>query len=82
MNIRAAVIATIQAVAKEQSRTLAPLTDDLLLIESGLNSLCLAVVVAKLEDELGIDPFSDASAESFPDTIGDFVGSYENARVQ
>ena len=81
MSIRAVVIATIEAVAKEQSRVLAPMTDDLLLIESGLNSLCLAVIVAKLEDELGIDPFSDASAEGFPTTIGDFVSSYEHASV-
>jgi acyl carrier protein len=38
-------------------KQLAPLYDDLVLVDSGLDSLCFAIVVARLEDALGIDPF-------------------------
>jgi acyl carrier protein len=68
-------------VAKEQRKRLAPLDDNLLLSQSGLDSLCFAAIVVRLEDELGIDPFhaSDARAVSFPVTFADFVARYENA---
>jgi acyl carrier protein len=66
-------------VSEEQNKPLAPLVDDLRLLESGLDSLCFAVIVARLEDVLGVDPFSAADDAPFPVTLGDFVKSYENA---
>jgi acyl carrier protein len=48
-------------------------------LESGLDSLCFAMIVASLEDVLGVDPFSADEEFSFPVTFGDFVESYENA---
>lgn len=53
-----------------------PLSDDLKLVESGLDSLSFAIIVAKLEDEVGFDPFN-AEAVEFPITFGDFVHLYE-----
>jgi acyl carrier protein len=74
------VIDELVKVAQEQDRPLVTLVDDLPLLESGLDSLCFAIVVARLEDELGIDPFSAASEDArFPVTLGDFVSFYENA---
>jgi acyl carrier protein len=59
---------------------LAPLTDDLALLDSGLDSLCIAVVVSRLEDELGVDPFSaNVEGAQFPVTVGDFIHLYEGA---
>jgi hypothetical protein len=55
------------------------LKDDLLLSESGLDSLWFAIVVARLEDVLGFDPFADVDGSSFPVTLGDFIAIYENA---
>jgi acyl carrier protein len=67
-------------VAKQQNMRLAPLTDGLALLDSGLDSLCLAVVVARLEDELGVDPFSAAVVGAeLPVTVGDFIQLYEDA---
>lgn len=77
--MRDEIFAQFRQVAEEQNKLLAPLTDDLPLLESGLDSLCFAVIVARLEDTLGIDPFSAASDDPFPVTLGDFVRSYENA---
>jgi acyl carrier protein len=79
MPVRSTVESTIIEVAAEHNKKLPPLTDDLPLLESGLDSLCLAVVVARLEDGLGVDPFSAAEGISLPITIGDFVKLYEDA---
>ena len=79
MSARSAVIEQFTQVAKEQNRTLAPLSDDLVLLESGLDSLCFAIIVARLEDELGVDPFSTAEELRFPVTVGNFVELYEDA---
>jgi acyl carrier protein len=69
-------------IAREHGKTLAPLRDDLVLLDSGLDSLGFAVLVARLEDTLGIDPFTTAEDAMFPLTLGDFVKAYENAARQ
>jgi acyl carrier protein len=81
MLIRNVILSHFEQVAKEQDRQLEPLRDNLPLLESGLDSLCLAIVVARLEDKLGVEPFSAAAAEDlpFPTTIGEFVGFYQVA---
>jgi acyl carrier protein len=78
MSVRSTIAAQFQQVAKEQDRTLAPLTDDLKLVQSGLDSLSFAIIVARLEDSLGMDPFNAADAVEFPVTFGDFVRLYED----
>jgi acyl carrier protein len=79
MSVRPTIIATFQEVARTQDVELAPLSDDLELLDSGLDSLCFAIIVASLEDALGVDPFSEDEEFSFPVTFGDFVDSYESA---
>ena len=79
MAIRGDIIASIIQVANEQNKKLAPLSDDLGLFESGLDSLCFAIIVARLDDQLGIDPFSTDEEVDWPVTVGDFVKTYERA---
>ena len=79
MSTKATITAEIQKVAEEQKINLLPLKDDLILLDSGLDSLCFAILVARLEDALGVDPFSASDDVSFPVTLGDFVKAYENA---
>jgi hypothetical protein len=43
-------------------------------------TLSFAVIVARLEDLLGIDPFNAADVLEFPVTFGDFVRLYEDFR--
>ncbi len=45
---------------------------------SGLDSLGFAVLVARLEDKLGVDPFTASEDAMFPVTLGDFVKVYEH----
>jgi acyl carrier protein len=72
-------MSAMEKVAKEHDKKLAPLTDDLVLLESGLDSLAFAVLVVRLESELGVDPFSASDDIEFPVTFRDFVAAYENA---
>lgn len=77
MSIRTTIISEFEAVAKEQNRELAPISDDLELLNSGLDSLCFAIIVARLEDLLGCDPFNGDEAIDLPLTINDFIRLYE-----
>ena len=79
LSTRSAIITQFEQVAKEQKRTLAPLNDDLVLLDSGLDSLCFAIIVARLEDALGIDPFGADEDLEFPVTLSDFINFYEDA---
>jgi acyl carrier protein len=79
MTLRSTIAAEMQTVAAQQNKTLAPLTDDLVLLDCGLDSLCFAILVARLEDEFGFDPFSTEDDVYFPTTFGDFVAFYERA---
>ncbi|HEY2379373.1 MAG TPA: acyl carrier protein [Gemmatimonadaceae bacterium] len=76
-SIRSTIVTQFEQVASEQRHKLAPLTDDRSLMNSGLDSLAFAIVVARLEDSLGIDPFTAAEDAQFPVTFGDFVKMYE-----
>ena len=78
MSVRSTVIAQFEQVAAEQKRKLAPLTDDLALLDSGLDSLSFALIVMRLEEALGFDPFDVADDVRFPVTFADFVKLYES----
>ena len=80
MSIKLTIMDQMQQIAREHGKTLAPLRDDLVLLDSGLDSLGFAVLVARLEDTLGIDPFTAAEDAMFPLTLGDFVKVYESAQ--
>ena len=79
MSVRSVITSQFEQVAREYDNRLAPLTDDLALLDSGLDSLSFAVIVALLEAELGVDPFSESEDTLFPSTFGEFVRFYENA---
>jgi len=79
MSLKNEILAQIAQVAEEHNKPLVSLTEDLPLLHTGLDSLCLAVVVARLEDALSVDPFTNDDGTGFPVTVGDFIRLYENA---
>jgi len=79
MNVRTEIVTQFTDVAREQGNRLAPLTDNLELLETGLDSLSIAIIVSRLEERLGADPFTSSDDVLFPVTFGDFVKLYENA---
>jgi acyl carrier protein len=80
-SIRSTIIAQMEEIAVEQNKKLVPLTDNVLLLESGLDSLSFAILVARLEDTLGYDPFTASSEVYYPTTLGDFIAFYEKSKV-
>jgi len=78
MSVRLKILSAIEQIATEQHVVLPPLEDSLSLHETGFDSLAFAILVARLEDDLGVDPFTISVDASFPLTIGDFIRAYEN----
>jgi acyl carrier protein len=78
MSVKLTILDQMEKIAREQGKILPPLKEDLVLTDCGLDSLGFAVLVARLEDTLGIDPFTAAEEAFFPMTLGDFVKVYEH----
>jgi acyl carrier protein len=82
MSIRSTIMSQLVQVAEEQEVEPPALSDELVLLDSGLDSLGFAILVARLEDTLGFDPFSTSDEIFFPVTLGDFVRVYEDAAAK
>ncbi len=61
-------------------KLIAEITDDTVLLQSGLDSLGFAMLVAQLEEDLGIDPFSQMQIAVYPRTFAEFVTIYRQAQ--
>jgi hypothetical protein len=79
MSVRSVILDQFEKVAHEQDKRLGPLSDELPLMDTGLDSLCFAIIVSRLETVLGVDPFSENEAAPFPVNLGEFISFYENA---
>ncbi len=79
MSIRLTICSQIEQIAAEHNKKIVPLNDNIPLLNLGLDSLCFAVLVARLEDTLGLDPFTTDEDVAFPVTLGEFVKFYEDA---
>ena len=79
MSVRSQILEQFQQVAHEQDMRLGPLSDESPLLNLGLDSLCFAIIVSRLETDLGVDPFSINEAAPFPLKLGEFISFYENA---
>jgi acyl carrier protein len=78
MSVKLTIIEQMERIGREHGKILPPLKEDLVLADCGLDSLGFAVLVARLEDTLGIDPFTAAEDAVFPVTLGEFVKVYEH----
>lgn len=65
------------AIAEQKPDQPIELRDDTVLLETGLDSLGFAILITRLESELGYDPFTLDDEAYYPATLGDFVGYYE-----
>jgi len=80
-SIRSTIVSQITRIAEQQKKTIAPMTDRLVLANSGLDSLCFAILVASLDEILDVDPFSEDADIEFPVTLGEFIRLYEAAAL-
>ncbi len=67
-----------EALDSTDSALIGELSDETVLLECGLDSLGFAILVARLEEELDFDPFSEMTDAVYPTTLAEFVKIYES----
>lgn len=76
--IRETIARTFAEVFRTSMKSEPPsLADHTVLLETGLDSLGFAILVTRLEDELGFDPFTLCEEAVYPRSFGEFVRFYE-----
>ena len=76
---RSVILEAMVRVAAEEQKDLRPLLDDAPLMTIGLDSLCFAILIARLEHQLGVDPFGASEDFTIPLTVGELIEFYEDA---
>ena len=77
MTIRTTILEELTELFEEEELTVPELHDDTLLLETELDSLGFAVLVTRLDERLGYDPFSVMDEAVYPATLKEFVELYE-----
>ena len=80
--MRDQIITAIKETADIRDTEVAALTDETVLLESGLDSLGFAILVARLEEELGYDPFVMMDEPVYQRSLGEFIEIYQRFAPQ
>lgn len=80
MDTRSVIIEELSALFEEDGFAVPELPDDLVLLDSDLDSLGFAVLVTRLDERLGYDPFALMEEPVYPATLGEFIELYERLR--
>jgi acyl carrier protein len=76
--MREAITAVFDEIWRDAKASEPPqLHDDTVLLETGLDSMAFAVLVMRLDEDLGFDPFSMDSDPVYPRTFKQFVDFYK-----
>lgn len=75
--VRITIERVFASLLEDDGLDVPPLRNELVLLNSGLDSLGFAVLVTQLNDELGYDPFTLTEEAVYPRTLGEFVAIYE-----
>jgi len=70
--------AAIEAIITERGHTPPEYTPDTPILEAGLDSLDVAMLVVRMEEQVGFDPFSSRKITEFPQTLGALASLYGN----
>ncbi len=76
-SLRNKIIIAIKETADVRGSEIGALTDETILLESGLDSLGFAILVARLEEELGYDPFVMMAEPVYPRSLAEFIEIYQ-----
>jgi acyl carrier protein len=75
--VRGAIISELEGLLSEAGvEDIPTLSDDDVLLNTGLDSLGFVVLVTRLEETLGYDPFTELEDAVYPLTLGEFVDVY------
>lgn len=76
--IRAGILALFAEMwAEDHDSPPPPIHDDTILLETGFDSMAFAVLVLRLDDLFGFDPFVMSDEPVYPVTFLEFVEFYE-----
>ena len=75
MSLRESIATELIALYEEDELDVPELTDDLVLLETELDSLGFAVLVTRLDETLGFDPFTEMDEPVYPSTFGSLLRS-------
>lgn len=79
MDIKETIVKVIhEAASHRESEIVEGFDGNSILLDSGLDSLGYAIVVALLEEELNYDPFSLMEEPVYPKTLNEFIDIYKN----
>jgi acyl carrier protein len=76
-NIRSTILTALVEVLTEDGIVVPTVTDETVLLQTGLDSLGFAVLVTRLEEQLGFDPFTLMKDATYPKTFIEFVSLYQ-----
>ncbi|WP_219414386.1 acyl carrier protein [Pseudonocardia nigra] len=76
VDVHEVVVTEIASLLKEGGRPVPQLRDEDVLLETGLDSLGIAVLATRLEDSLGYDPFVKMDRPIYPQTVGELTEIY------
>lgn len=77
MTTRPIILEELHSLFEEEDLTIPELTDETMLLETDLDSLGFAVLVTRLDERLGYDPFSMMEDAVYPATLREFVDLYD-----
>lgn len=77
------IIQTIRDIAQQtECELVSNLDDDTVLLDSGLDSMGFAILVATLEEQLGYDPFRLMVEPVYPRVLGELISIYQRFAPQ
>jgi acyl carrier protein len=80
VNLEQQIREAMQQVAQlSDCQLVEPIESTTLLLECGLDSLGYAMLVAQLEENLGIDPFTELGIAIYPSTFSEFLAIYQQS---
>jgi hypothetical protein len=82
VNIRSLILEALSELLYEETGERTILDEQMVLLDSGLDSLGLAVLIVRLETLLGFDPFTISESPYYPRTLGEFIVFYESISEQ
>jgi acyl carrier protein len=80
--IRKVITDAITELLKEEGVEAPTLNDDTILLSTELDSLGFAVLVVRLEEYLGYDPFTSMKEAIYPKTLKDLIEIYEQNKPE
>jgi hypothetical protein len=77
MAIRDTILGELTDLFEEEEIPIPEISGDTVLLDTGLDSLALAVLVTRLEESLGYDPFTLMDEPVYVSTFAELVSVYE-----